>query len=164
MSVTICKGCNGRGYVCPRCNTGHKPGDRWGRCRSRAKQHPCEGRTVDGKHEPHFDTFAECDVCRVRKVLSEQRGERYTPNGWHHDHGKKTQLCAPCTLRFQEIQTMTMEYLMEERSQLRAGQWLGPFGESQPTLPHPPRKEPQVVVTVGGQKLGPFTSVEYSAK
>jgi hypothetical protein len=43
---------------------------------------------------------------------------------WAYLHlgAKWLHLCGECELRYEEIQTMTLEYLMTERSELRAGE------------------------------------------
>lgn len=121
----FCEMCSGRGMICPRCRRGHKPGDRNGTCSSRREQLPCPARRTT----PH--AHIECDVCRVRE-LRPGPGAVYRPLHWSYERGlvenepsRTLHLCPECSRRYIEIRRMTLEHLMGERAQFRAGEWLG---------------------------------------
>ena len=140
MTTHVCQGCGGHGEICTACGENHKRRHaQYRACRAR-KTRPCPGFTppaeATGLAVPpttaHFETFTECDVCRVRKPGRFFGDTRYTSesHGWQHlrraeqDYVEASlQVCPDCAKAHEKIRAMTLEYLMTERGGLRMGEW-----------------------------------------
>lgn len=164
MTTRICARCGGHGEICANCGVNHKSTHAQFRaCRAR-RTVACPGvpkgyttRMGDEvKAGPHFETFTECDVCRVRKPGRFFAPTGYTTNSHGWEHLKRSsdlaepslQVCPDCVRAHEKIRTMTLEYLMAEREGLRMGEVLDlktglvaqpglPFGTPPASAPRP---------------------------
>lgn len=138
MTMHVCLACRGDRKICPDCRSVHRGREAWRLCQSRRKRIPCPGITPTPEETglavpaaiPHFETFIECDVCRVRALglVSEVRhrlawASIENPNAASPLDPQSLHLCAACLERHGAIQKMTLEYLMGDRGGLCMGQW-----------------------------------------
>ena len=162
MTTHTCARCDGRGIICATCKKPHEPRGSYFRTRCRGRKRiPCPGSVVkpkDGevvhvdappKVIPHFETRTECDVCRVQKRGSfhESTGRGHDSHGWAliDSPGKNTSLylCPACSKHHEEIRTMTLEYLMNDRGGLCGGQWIDRQGRLLPVESAPETSTPR---------------------
>lgn len=122
MTQHTCEMCDGKGIICRKCGRNH--GRVFAnRCTSKMVK-PCPGFDLF----EHFDTWTECDVCRITK-----KGERFVrtlthgfdSHGWGRsghitDSTEPIDLCPECLARFEVLKAMALERLKEERGQLHA--------------------------------------------
>ena len=133
MTQHTCARCFGDGTVCGKCGRNHERAYPKS-CRSK-KRMPCPGLP----DAPHFDTRTECDVCRVARRGPFYRGglfaDKFNTEGWDVTGNAlqsepRLHLCPECAARLKMLRELALEKLKEERGELRAGQSLGPSGET----------------------------------
>jgi hypothetical protein len=136
VSVSYCRRCSGRGWICSRCGTWHHgPRKQCHGCRSRAAPDRCPGVVAgtlirgayagDGLDKPclateskeHFTSFVTCDCCGVN---AHGFGRIY-PSSWKHvarsTDPKATLLviCTECHDEYQRCMVVAVEQLFINR-------------------------------------------------